>query len=387
MHHRPSLHLVLAFLTLAPGLAIASTLDAYAQTHPEAAEKEEILPGPTPLRSARGNLDLPFPFAYSIANWKDNKTAAYSITIDDNTGDQFLIGLPAFEARGYRVTFYVTTDWVVDSNQGHEDGSWADLRQAWESGHEIANHSVTHSYFSELSRDQIRWEVAESNRQLKTHLPGLEIISHAYPYGDGDTAFQTVARFFRSARDHIWPGEAPADFVNYKPDLATGSFKRYKLKSFVPHEYCIADRAACLAETLNHGGWFIEMYHQFGPDAEPPFGVKLDLLNRFLDEIEAVEDRLWIAPVGEIIAYLDARETSSLVATACDDHTLTLKLCSAMEADSSFLQPLTIHLTVPGEWTDCLVRQHNEEQQLSPEGGVLTFNAQPDLSDIAITWK
>ena len=99
--------------------------------------------------------------------WPGGARMALSLSFDDGRESQVTQGLPVFARHGVKVTLYV----VPSAVERHLDG-W---KQAAAAGHEIGNHSLTHSCsgnfpfsrqkaLEEHSIARMREELAEANR-------------------------------------------------------------------------------------------------------------------------------------------------------------------------------------------------------------------------------
>lgn len=69
-------------------------------------------------------------------------------------------------------------------------GSWVDkypdsVKQLYDAGHDIGNHSNTHPYFSKLSSEQIAAEITACNEKIKK-VTGYTPLLLRFPYGDYD---------------------------------------------------------------------------------------------------------------------------------------------------------------------------------------------------------
>lgn len=62
--------------------------------------------------------------------------------------------------------------------------NWNNIQTLEEEGHEIGSHSMNHKRLSELSEENIKYEIIESKRCLQVN--GFNLISFSFPYNDGD---------------------------------------------------------------------------------------------------------------------------------------------------------------------------------------------------------
>lgn len=97
----------------------------------------------------------------------------FDIEIDDTT---LYAILEALRQRNVKGTFFVTGNWV----KRFPDAARAIIAE----GHEIANHSLTHPYFSRIGLDGIAHELRETDRIIQ-EVTGRSTRPHfRFPYGD-----------------------------------------------------------------------------------------------------------------------------------------------------------------------------------------------------------
>ena len=86
-----------------------------------------------------------------------------ALTFDDALKDHLLIAVPELEARGWRGTFNIVTDWVGKNDRYL---TWDDVRELIRRGHEVTTHTKSHPNLVKLLKegkaDEVRREIAES---------------------------------------------------------------------------------------------------------------------------------------------------------------------------------------------------------------------------------
>ncbi|KKK36302.1 hypothetical protein WQ57_20020 [Mesobacillus campisalis] len=116
-------------------------------------------------------------------NILDKKAAMPSkpilITFDDNSNDFYPYVYPILQKYGMKATQFTVSDWV--------DGSWNmtadEILTVMENGIDIENHSVTHPFLAELSKEEQYAEINNATVALK-ELTGRTTEVFAYPYGN-----------------------------------------------------------------------------------------------------------------------------------------------------------------------------------------------------------
>ena len=86
-----------------------------------------------------------------------------ALTFDDSLKDHLLIAAPELEARGWRGTFNIVTDWV---GKGDKFLTWEDVRELVRRGHEVTTHTKSHPQLVKMLKagkaDEVRREIAAS---------------------------------------------------------------------------------------------------------------------------------------------------------------------------------------------------------------------------------
>ena len=95
-------------------------------------------------------------------------TATISFTFDDGRASHVSLGSKILDEFGLKGTFYVCPGLVKQERYGwkpkdttYELASWSEIEDACRRGHEIGNHSWSHSVFPEIVRGKSDAEVAE----------------------------------------------------------------------------------------------------------------------------------------------------------------------------------------------------------------------------------
>ena len=101
------------------------------------------------------------------------------LTFDDNSNDFYPYVYPVLQKYGMKATQFTVSDWV--------NGSWNmtsnEILAVMENGVDIQNHSVSHPFLANLSREQQYEEINDTTTALK-ELTGRATNVFAYPYGN-----------------------------------------------------------------------------------------------------------------------------------------------------------------------------------------------------------
>jgi len=241
----------------------------------------------------------------SIARYWGGREAAVSYTFDDGLEDQFTLAFPELKKRGLRATFAIVGSKVggkIRSSQDRAEGTdgtpvmtWQMIRELSENGQEIGSHGWEHRAVTRLSEAALRHELEANDSAIEVHT-GQRPLSFFYPgnaKSDEMVAFcergrvgsRTFQTSIGSKRDSVW------------------------LRRWV-------DGLMARGEWGTH--W---------------------------DYVCSLQDSLWIAPFGEVSAYVKERDNVSLTVEQ-GERRLVVRLVTDL-SPQLFRQPLTLQADVP----------------------------------------
>lgn len=233
--------------------------------------------------------------------WPPQKQMALSLSFDDARESQVTIGTPLLDSLGVQVTFYVFPTPLKKQLDG-----W---KAAIKSGHEIANHSLTHpcsinfawsrkNALEEMDLKQIEQQLIESKKQIKEIL-GVETIHYAYPcgltyVGKGTTTMSyvpLVAKYFQTGRD--WMSEAANDpmYCNFD-QLTCISMDGKSFEELLP----------IIEEAKKNKQWLILGGHEINTEGNQT--SKTETIKKLVIYAQNPRNGIWIDPVGKIADYI-----------------------------------------------------------------------------------
>ena len=237
--------------------------------------------------------------------WPDGKQIALSLSFDDARSSQVNGGTDFLDRYGIKVTFYVLPRPVEQNLVG-----W---KKAVASGHEIGNHSLNHpctgnfdwsraNALEDYNLEKMRPQLLEANRQIEALL-GVIPESFAYPCGetyvgrDIETAsyIPLIAELFSTGRgwqDEIANNPSFCDFAQLRAWKMDG-------KDFRTVQ-------TMLRRAKRKGHWVVLVGHEMG-DEGTSYTTQLKMLGELIVYAQNPSNRIWLAPVGEVAAYINER--------------------------------------------------------------------------------
>ncbi len=364
--YRCPIHIRIAVICfLVAVFAIACAAMQAREEPPEVADKPEPIPDPEPIPEPEPEpRPEPQPEAPSlkdyldveIATWRDFAGAAASITFDDGTWDQYALGAPVLDEYGVRGTFFIISHLM---NRGvWDDGgtirrlmSWREAGELAESGHEIGGHGATHVDLSRPDADA-EYELVESRRRIEEELPDVEVVSMSWPYFRSTGEVRQIADEvyiaarggaaipdqYRSIHQANPASAAPEDLFNVN---AIG------VRPVDPPEEWIG-----IAEALySQGGWAVVTLHGIndGSLAPPRLGWQPIRPSDLAAIIEGMQSRdIWIAPFGEVAAYIRHRESVEVELEALGEDEVSIAITGDERASRAGV-PLTVRISAQNE--------------------------------------
>ena len=312
---------------------------------------------------------------HQITRWRHGHEAAVSATFDDGLLSQVTVGAALLDARNLLGTFYVLTADVWNEWPGY----WDDWRTLAATGHEIGGHTMTHAQLSTLSEAEMRQELQDSRDIIDAEVTTQSCLTMAYPYGDYDDLVKEVTADYYIAGRTVW---SPL-YLNFYPGDPYAPMDAFAIGSYA-FDYPAITTIEALVEHLDsaeeYGAWFIPHIHALtDPLAE-------SVLTDFLDEL-LLRD-LWVATLGDVFRYMEARVASTLTVQEEGDAEIVLTLTHDLDP-AIYDLPLTLRSVVPAGWSTVGVLQGDGVDIV--EGGfengawVIYYEVQPNDGPITLS--
>ncbi|HEY8401582.1 MAG TPA: polysaccharide deacetylase family protein, partial [Cytophagaceae bacterium] len=270
----------------------------------------------------------------SKAKLKYNKTFAYSFTLDDGRKDSYLVAFPFFnggqiELTGITYPGLYYTDGCGNSipfkaglamtsvNQSGNDShvnstiniSWDQLKEMYDSGWDVFNHSYSHSVGAGTNYD---FEISENAKYIKLKT-GIDVMHFVVPGGDAsyvESAFNWGAKAVYAQNGFPGVNGFPVDS---EIDLNKFGLQRYFLNDsrHNPENITVKiDQVDANSNEENHL-WYNEFTHKITGTStgDLSFSTFEFYMNYIHDKFgRPGTDRIWMAPLQEVYEYLVVRD-------------------------------------------------------------------------------
>jgi peptidoglycan-N-acetylglucosamine deacetylase len=224
-----------------------------------------------------------------VLPWNNHK-AAISLTFDDGDSSHLDTAIPELDRRGLKGTFF-----LIANKANIRAAEW---QKAFDSGHELANHSATHRYGQGLKKQEVPAEVDGAKATLE-RLFHHKVVTFAYPFVSitPDLRHQLDGACVAARGcDNKIQADANLDWLDIKSMMALT--KRP-----------LSEYQGWLAETDARNAWCVFLIHGlegtttggWEPMPKSTFGA-------LLDEISSKKDVFWTATFAQVASYLRAQK-------------------------------------------------------------------------------
>lgn len=270
-----------------------------------------------------GNLTI------EIATWKNFANSAISHTWDDAYSEQIEIAVPLYNTYGMNTTLFVLPNKIKN---------WEPYKEAFEDGHEIASHTLTHPSLDDLTQSEVEYELKESKDIIVQQMGYNDCLTLAYPYCHEDS-FNLSKDFYIAARSCQGRIEksTPDDFM--------------KISSFLCGQgssYYTSNQLNSIAESaLEQKGWGVYMFHLI--DGNGGYSIDSSALNQHLNYLSNNSDDYWVDTFLNVVKYIKERNAVN-IAVVEQSETQIILSCSDNLDDDIYDSPITFKFELPSNW-------------------------------------
>jgi peptidoglycan/xylan/chitin deacetylase (PgdA/CDA1 family) len=312
---------------------------------------------------------------YVVATWHNFCPAAVSYTFDDGLAHQFTVGIPMFNAKGFKLTLFTVISTMFPG--------WPKLQSAASNGHEIASHTMTHTSMAGMAAAQQTIEFRNSRDSINKYIPGKQCVTMAYPNcSQGSDAI--CAQYYIGAR--LCPGQiVPKTPTNF-----------YAISSILCGSLSSNNTAAALNTLANNAvssnGWCVYLFHDIdSADGHNHGGyspVAYTALQGNVNHLDSNRTTFWVESFGNVTRYIMERDSASVRGVSRTADSITLSVTDLLN-DTIFNYPITIRRPLPSGWTTVKVTQGaatlTAQTKDSNAVRYVIFDAVPDKGNIIIS--
>lgn len=324
----------------------------------------------------------------SISMWAQDKTAAFSLTIDDNHVQDHAFWYEMATQYGWKWTWFLIANQIAWSPADH----WGHWQKALDQGHEVQSHGQTHLCDALFYTFR---EYRQSQVEIERSLANAKVRSLAYPFGINTdkrgspceplTSDRTknsraeAAKYFLAARDVYGALSNPAK-IDYLKVPSVSSSRNF-LNPQAPWAYF---DSVFNPTSANYRTWYVVHYHNL------PNETAKNEVRQVLAHLKTLEDKVWVAPFTQVAKYGQEYATAKLVNLQKTANSVSFELKDQMN-DTWFDQALTLKLRLPDGWAGVLsVEQNAHSQQgrtLTYQGGLYAlFEVIPDRGRVTVRY-
>ena len=279
-----------------------------------------------------------------VADYKDGKECAVSLTFDDSMKEHYTIVAPELEKRGFRGTFWMVGSWmpaVAEADTTHF--TWAEAKEMSDRGHEMSNHTWSHPYLTMLSDEELLNEIKKNDEAILANI-GKPSTTFCFPYNAFNDKVIAAAMEGRiGARlKEFWLG-------------GQHSPKEYLQKQ--------------VEDALASGSWIAGMTHgiNYGYDCYTDPTEFTD----FLDYLKSLESRIWVGTFRDVAAYTAVAKDVKLTVEPADKG---VTVTPATTLDKTLYEtPLTMTVNTDGKKIKAEQDGNPLEITYSGDNAYLTF--------------
>ena len=296
----------------------------------------------------------------SVSLWKDDKLAAYSFTIDDNAASDIDWWLEQSDTYGHHFTWFIITENIGTGSFG---GEWSDFQKAFNAGHDIQSHTVTHNDGVLTVEEEYEGSIniieanitADPGNEAEVTKAKVNVL--AYPNGlkpwleDEVDSREVAENYFIGARGtsgHI----NKADEIDYFDIDATS---RISLSAY--EDDGDPDRVGLPNLIIRnedyprtYRGWGCLLTH--GVDDT----LKTELIELF-DYFDEHEDKFWVGLFRDVLMYARERDTAQINITSVTNNEIRFQVTDSLD-NQTFDYPLTIKVRIDNSWNQVTATQN-----------------------------
>ncbi|HKI78645.1 MAG TPA: polysaccharide deacetylase family protein [Ignavibacteriaceae bacterium] len=313
----------------------------------------------------------------TVKTWPNDMKSAFSFTFDDCFKSQYDYALPVLNSFGFKGTFYVIAEEPTEQGEplNWRYATWDQFREIAQQGHEIGSHSMTHPHLQTLQTGDINtpntiyYELYQSKKLIENKIPGIKVITFAYPYTEyNPTVISIAGQYYEaSRRGNGIPNNSVITGTDWQ------KINSYEVQFNLPRDIVNDDNDelneienTLQNEVIDNGKWGMLFAHEVLPFSQIPdavaagywYPMSTEWLNAFCQWMKNKSDNndIWVNTVANVTKYIKERENFVANVVSVTDTLIVLSLTDNLD-DTIFNYPLTLDIQVPSVWETVLIKQ------------------------------
>jgi peptidoglycan/xylan/chitin deacetylase (PgdA/CDA1 family) len=264
--------------------------------------------------------------------------------------------------------------------------TWNEIKQFAARGHEFGNHTISHPRLAVLDEPNLLYEIEQGKEEILHQLGADHTFSAECPFGTEDERVMQYAYKIHPALRNRMPEPFLEELNRWSEATPGSSSKEYVQWQRGPLQKTSVDLMKSWVDTLlvHDNVWLVLTFHGIdgvGWEAKPH-----EELKEYFTYMKKSEDRLWIAPFGDVTKYMRERMHADVKADKqADKIVVTLK----HSLDQNLYKlPLTLKTYVDEEWKEVTVTQGGKSVKVSSQadkdGTYVLYQALPNGEAVEI---
>lgn len=318
----------------------------------------------------------------TVCKWNDDKKAAVVLTFDDWSPGQYSIAVPELKKRNINGTFFIILSSVEPWNH-----PWSEVIKTADYGNEIGNHTQTHPDLSKISAARLDSEIRSMKDTLDKHVTSQTVVSLAYPLGAyNDQVLKEVKE-----SGHIAARSVFSVSQNYTYNFAPKENDYFQILTYqMDGSRSTSDFFQQIKNIINGGGLLTYLYHSLD-NAQGTYNdnwfakVLQDSLQKQLDTLVSVRNKVWITTLGKAIKYHREATCAKIIEEIpYNGQQWVVNLTDTLSNNGLYNQPLSIKLKTNGvKYLE--IAQNNQALKIdSVFNDTLLFHAVPNAGQIIL---
>lgn len=229
--------------------------------------------------------------------------------------------------------------------------TWADIRGYASQGHEFASHMITHPRLAALDEPNMLYEMQSSRLDILRELGPQYTFSAEGPFGtENERVMSYLHQVYPAMRNRMpepWlkeisrsnpanPGNTDKEYIQFQRGATTKTPMRM-MKRWVD------------ITLKRNDTWLVLTFH--GVDSVGWEALTHQQLDNYFSYIKARDNKLWIAPFGDVARYIRERQSAKVTVKSTSSWRIWIELMQPLDK-AMYAQPLTLKTYVPADWKE-----------------------------------